>query len=139
MTAFCPKSSSVWKTIFSEAEVFGIDNDFHALDKEAVKDCVLLDGDSHSDEIFQNLTALLQGKQIDFLFIDSAHTYDITFKELNEWVKWVRKGGIICMHDTSTSWVDCRKALEDYLADKKDKFLKLQFENQNGFTILKKL
>ena len=78
-------------------------------------------------------------KEIDFLFIDSAHTYDVTIKELNLWVKWVRKGGIICLHDTSTHWTDCRKALEDYLADKKDQFLRLQFENQNGFTILKKL
>ncbi len=81
-------------------------------------------------------------KQIDLLFIDSAHTYDVTIKELSGFVKWVRTGGIICLHDTGTNntvWADCRKALDDFLADKKDKFIHVQYDNQNGFTILKKL
>lgn len=85
------------------------------------------------------VTGLNWNKPIDLLFIDSSHTYAGTLAELNLWVKWVRKGGIICMHDTSRVWVDCRKALDDFMADKKDQFVRYQYENQNGFTILKKL
>ena len=85
------------------------------------------------------ITGINWKKPIDFLFIDSSHTYEGTRAELDLWVKWVRKGGIICLHDTSTSWVDCRRALEDFLADKEGQFIRVQYENQNGFTILKKL
>ena len=78
-------------------------------------------------------------KPIDLLFIDSSHTYEGTRAELDLWAKWVGKGGIICCHDTSKSWVDCRKALDDFLLDKKDEFIRVQYENQNGLTVLRKI
>lgn len=107
------------------------------LDKE--KRYHFIEGNSVIDEP-QRLSVITNWhREIDLLFIDSGHTYDLTLKELNLWTKWVRKGGIICMHDTSRSWVDCRKALEDFLTNNKDQFVRYQYENQNGFTILRKL
>ena len=36
---------------------------------------------------------------IDILFIDGDHTYEATRDIYNKWVKWVRPGGIVVMHD----------------------------------------
>lgn len=59
---------------------------------------------------------------IDFLFLDSGHTYDLTIAELNRWFPHIREGGIIAMHDTAHEageQVQCRKALNDFFKDKK--------------------
>lgn len=39
-------------------------------------------------------------KPIDFLFIDSAHTYDVTRKEIHEWLPFVVTGSYVMFHDT---------------------------------------
>jgi len=59
-------------------------------------------------------------KPIDFLFIDSDHTYDHVRQVLKIWPKWVKKRGIMTMHDTNHEAGDgmgCRQALEEWLAE----------------------
>lgn len=60
-------------------------------------------------------------KQIDFFFLDSEHTYELTMNEMNKWFGYVRHGGIIVMHDTAHEngqQVECRKALNEFLDGK---------------------
>lgn len=58
--------------------------------------------------------------EIDFLFLDSEHTYDLTKAEMERWFPYVKHGGIIAMHDTaheSGQQVECRVALDEFLSD----------------------
>ena len=77
-------------------------------------------------------------KPIDFIFIDSSHTYEGTKAELELWGKWVVPGGMITMHDTRTEWSDCRKAMVEFLAEQGDQYKVTHLTNQNGFSILQK-
>lgn len=64
-------------------------------------------------------------KEIDFLFIDSSHLYKHTLDELNSWPKFVKKGGIIMMHDTahqSGIQMECRQALNEWLKTNGDDY-----------------
>lgn len=38
-------------------------------------------------------------EEIDFLFIDGDHTYDMVLGDLESWSKWLKPGGIVAMHD----------------------------------------
>ncbi|PWU04807.1 MAG: hypothetical protein C5B43_04175 [Verrucomicrobia bacterium] len=79
-------------------------------------------------------------KEIDFLFIDSGHTYDLTLGELKKYTRFVREGGFICMHDTgeyNNIFSDCRRAMIDFTKDLGWEYK--QLNNQNGMTILRKI
>jgi predicted O-methyltransferase YrrM len=55
-------------------------------------------------------------KEIDFLFLDTSHSYEQTKKELANWPFWVRLGGMFVMHDTAHETglsVGCREALDE--------------------------
>ena len=78
-------------------------------------------------------------KPIDFLFIDSGHTYDLTIGELKKFTPFVKPGGFVCMHDTGINnivWAECRKAMLDF--SNNTNWEKKQLDNQNGLTILRK-
>lgn len=56
--------------------------------------------------------------QIDFLFLDSEHTYDLTKGEISRWFPYVRHDGIIAMHDTghqSKEKQGAVRALQEFL------------------------
>lgn len=76
-------------------------------------------------------------KDIDFLFIDTSHTYEHTKLELDKWGERVRVGGIIAMHDTSIHWPECRKAMMEYI--EANGYPAVHFPNQNGFSIIYKI
>jgi len=77
-------------------------------------------------------------KEIDFFFLDSGHTYELTRDELQAWTPFVRKGGVICLHDmihTDPILVGCRKAFDEWID--KNKFPYIIYPNRNGFSIVK--
>lgn len=49
------------------------------------------------------LSKNFEDNSIDFLFIDTDHTYEHVSKELKAWYPKVKKGGIIAGHDYNTS------------------------------------
>ncbi len=59
----------------------------------------LLRGDSHSIETLQRLKEILQGRKIDFLFIDGDHRYEGVKRDYELYSPLVREGGIIAFHD----------------------------------------
>jgi cephalosporin hydroxylase len=59
----------------------------------------LLRGNSHSDEMFNELVAVLSGRPVEFLFIDGDHTYEGAKRDFELYSPLVSKGGIIGFHD----------------------------------------
>lgn len=60
------------------------------------------EGDNWTFIRADSLTAVqLWSVPIDHLFIDTSHKYAQSIKELNQWGRHVRPGGIISLHDTA--------------------------------------
>jgi|SRR3990167_284340 len=77
---------------------------------------------------------------IDFFFLDSGHTYDLTLAELKKYTPFVKKGGWIVCHDTgefnNEAFADCRRAMLDFLTEVGWDFRTMNC--QSGFSIIKK-
>ena len=63
------------------------------------QDLVLLREDSHSDKTLEKAKKILNGKNIDFLFIDGDHSYEGVKEDFEMYGPLVKKGGIIAFHD----------------------------------------
>ena len=59
----------------------------------------LIRADSHSQSTLERVKSILDGKEIDFLFIDGDHTYEGVKKDLKMCSPLVKNGGIIAFHD----------------------------------------
>lgn len=59
----------------------------------------LIRGNSHSEETFSTLKEVLNGCEIDYLFIDGDHTYQGAKLDFEKYSTFVRKGGKIGFHD----------------------------------------
>jgi len=59
----------------------------------------LLRADSHSTETIDLVKTALDGRLIDFLFIDGDHTYEGVKTDFEMYSPLVREGGIIAFHD----------------------------------------
>lgn len=73
-------------------------------------------------------------KPIDLLFIDTSHTYDHTLNELRKFEPYVRKGGVIIMHDVVT-YFEVLHAINEYLSNRSDLRLYTYFNN-NGLAVI---
>ena len=56
-------------------------------------------GDSHSAVTLEKLQTILNGNEIDFLFIDGDHTYQGVKSDFEMYKNLVKKGGLIAFHD----------------------------------------
>jgi len=74
---------------------------------------------------------------IDHLFIDTSHTYDHTLAELRKFEPYVRKGGLITLHDIM-SCPPVLDAINDFLTEKNN-FRFYKFFHNNGLGILRKI
>lgn len=74
---------------------------------------------------------------IDFLLIDTSHTYEHTIRELKTWPDKVRKGGVIAMHDSGYT-EDCgvRRAIDEFIKEKKWQVLHLQDTKHLGLSYI---
>lgn len=52
---------------------------------------------------------------IDFLFIDTRHTYEDTLANLETWSRFVKKGGIIALHDFGSGFPGVEQAANEFL------------------------
>jgi predicted O-methyltransferase YrrM len=72
----------------------------------------LIRGNSHKKETLEAVKAILDGREIDFLFIDGDHTYKGVKKDFEMYSLLVRKNGMIALHDI----IECR--IKDVEVDK---------------------
>lgn len=59
----------------------------------------LMQMDSHQQETLNNVLALLNGRPVDFLFIDGDHTYEGVKRDFELYSPLVSEGGIVAFHD----------------------------------------
>lgn len=59
----------------------------------------LLRVDSHLEETLEKVRAILDGQELDLLFIDADHSYSGALSDFKRYSTLVRPGGLICMHD----------------------------------------
>lgn len=59
----------------------------------------LLRADSHNIETQRGVARVLQGAQLDLLFIDGDHTYEGVKQDFEMYSPFVRPGGIVAFHD----------------------------------------
>lgn len=59
----------------------------------------LLRADSHRQETLEKIKLILNGGQLDFLFIDGDHSYDGVKLDFTMYSPLVRTGGLIAFHD----------------------------------------
>ncbi|MBI3511417.1 MAG: class I SAM-dependent methyltransferase [Bacteroidetes bacterium] len=59
----------------------------------------LVRDDSHTEKTFEGLKKNLDGKKIDYLFIDGDHSYDGVKKDFEMYSALVRPGGWVAFHD----------------------------------------
>ena len=68
----------------------------------------LLREDSHSVVTSNKVETILNGKKLDFLFLDGDHTYEGIKKDFNMYSALVKKGGIIAFHDIAPNGIEER-------------------------------
>jgi len=59
----------------------------------------LVEGDSHKDETLQEIKKLLNGRGVDFLFIDGDHNYEGVKRDFEMYSPLVSRGGMVAFHD----------------------------------------
>jgi predicted O-methyltransferase YrrM len=67
------------------------------------KSLFLLRQNSHLPETLKVVRDILQGQELDFLFIDGDHSYEGVREDFMMYSPLVRKGGLIAFHDVAES------------------------------------
>ena len=67
------------------------------------KSLFLLREDSHQPATLATIRHILQGHELDFLFIDGDHAYEGVREDFNMYSPLVRDGGLIAFHDIAQS------------------------------------
>jgi predicted O-methyltransferase YrrM len=100
----------------------------------------LLRADSHKRDTLEQVKAILDGREIDFLFIDGDHTYEGVKTDFDMYSPLVRKGGIIAFHDiVPGGWESVGgvpqfwNEVKNYYRDKQKEIV--QDRSQGGFGI----
>lgn len=65
--------------------------------------CFFIEGSSHNRNTYDSLIKILNGKPIDFLFIDGDHSYEGVKKDYEIYSPLVKSGGFIAFHDINDS------------------------------------
>lgn len=71
---------------------------FHQF-KQPNQELLCIQGDSHSAATRTSFERALNGRSIDFLFIDGDHTYSGVKRDFEDYSPYVRQGGIVAFHD----------------------------------------
>jgi predicted O-methyltransferase YrrM len=59
----------------------------------------LIPGNSHEPEVFHQLESILDGRKIDYLFLDGDHTYEGVKQDFDVYSKLLGKNAMVAFHD----------------------------------------
>ena len=104
---------------------------------EHLTDVVQILGDSRMPETVSKVEESLNGKQVDFLFIDGDHSYQAIKSDYLKYKDFVRKGGYIGFHDIighyGQYWAELRTLNPELCTEITSKYLpKILQEAQQG-------
>jgi hypothetical protein len=60
-------------------------------------------------------------KELVGMYLDSGHQYELTLKEMERWIPFVKQHGIIILDDYLDNRVEVKKAADEYIEKNKDK------------------
>lgn len=96
-------SLKVWQDAFKPELLVGIDHETNDILKAYINtntlNAAIILGDSHQPETVKSLNEILDGREIDFLFVDGDHMYEGVKKDFQMYAPLVRKGGLIAFDD----------------------------------------
>ncbi len=72
--------------------------------------------DSHADTTWRRVAELLDGRAIDFLFIDGDHSCDGVWQDFKMYSSLVAPGGLIAFHDICQSPAEWTKGVAQFLS-----------------------
>lgn len=78
------------------------------------QEMALVAGNSHDADVHRRVTHYLDGRQVDFLFIDGDHTYEGVQKDFADYAPMVRDGGLIVIHDVRADPRDSRNRVHEF-------------------------
>lgn len=62
----------------------------------------LIRADSHSEEVFQQVKGILNGRKIDYLFLDGDHSYEGVKQDFEKFSTLMSDRGLIAFHDIAS-------------------------------------
>ena len=80
---------------------------------------VLLNNYSYQAEAHAAVEDALEGRKLDFLFVDGDHSYEGAKSDFGMYHHFVRKGGIVGFHDIAIM-PECRRAFDEAVGVKKE-------------------
>jgi predicted O-methyltransferase YrrM len=75
---------------------------------------LLMNSDSHSETTRQRVATLLNGREVDFLFIDGDHSHDGVWQDFNMYSLLVAPGGLVAFHDVSPNPAEWTKGVAQF-------------------------
>lgn len=91
----------------------------------------LLSADSHSPETMKRLLQILDGRKVDFMFIDGDHTLEGVRQDFAEYKGLVKSGGVIGFHDIAPNAADPTIGVPTFWRENKDAYEHQEF-NQHA-------
>lgn len=91
----------------------------------------LLRCDSHATETIEKLKKILNGRGIDFLFIDGDHSYDGVKSDFLNYKDFVKDGGIIAFHDIVENFKDASFGTQLFWKEIKNNYNYQEFIREN--------
>lgn len=91
----------------------------------------LLRLDSHKKETLEQLQSILNGKKIDFLFIDGDHTYEGVKADFESYHPLVAEGGSIAFHDIVDNDFDTSFGTQKFWKEIKGTYEHKEFIEEN--------
>jgi cephalosporin hydroxylase len=79
-------------------------------------------GNSHAPETARRIEQILDGRTIDFLFIDGDHTYEGVKDDFEQYSSFVADGGIIALHDIVNIEHDPAVEVDHFWRELRDEF-----------------
>lgn len=99
-------SASMLELLGGEGEVLGIDIDIRSHNRKEIEDhpmmkrITMLEGSSTAPEIIEQVAKKAEGKKKVMVVLDSLHTHDHVYDELNLYAKFVSKDSYLVLPDT---------------------------------------
>ena len=103
------QGGSMWawsRVAHPEARLIGIDAGFPSQTQSFLshhmgpqQQLTLVEGRSQSEKVINRIKGELDGRPLDFLFIDGDHSYNGVAADFENYAPMVRKGGLIGFHD----------------------------------------
>lgn len=90
----------------------------------------VITGDSHKEETIKGVESLLQSRKVDLLFIDGDHSYLGMKADYENYIQFVRKGGVIAFHKYNEKHPNVHRFFKELKGRKES------FTGKNGIGLL---